>query len=84
MIDNQLPHKTPKDLSLALDSTPNIKLIWEDLTPLAKNEFICWIISAKKDETRVKRIQRLCDELLEGKRRPCCWVGCPHRKKSYI
>lgn len=57
-------------------------MLWDDLTPLARNEFICWVISAKKEETREHRIKRLCEELLEGKRRPCCWIGCSHRDKT--
>jgi len=76
----QLPHKITKDISFALSLNPKTKDLWDSITPLARNEFICWITSAKKDETRKKRIRRLCEELLEGKRRPCCWPGCPHRK----
>ena len=78
----RLPHKMPKDLKLALDSNLKVKKLWENITPLAQNEFICWVTSAKKDDTRKGRIRRLCEELLEGKRRPCCWAGCPHRKIS--
>ena len=74
------PHTIPKDLSTALNSNPKVKKIWNDITPLARNEFICWIISAKKEDTRLHRIKRLSEELLEGKRRPCCWAGCSHRK----
>ena len=55
---------------------------WNDLTPLARNEFICWITSAKKEETRIKRIEKTKSILLKGKRRPCCWPGCPHRRLS--
>ena len=54
--------------------------IWESLTPIARNEWICWVESAKKNETRARRIERLQAELKEGKKRPCCWPGCPHRK----
>lgn len=72
-------HKLPEDLRKILYSSPDILRIWEDITPLARNEWICWIEDAKKPETRIRRIARLCNELLEGKRRPCCWAGCPHR-----
>ena len=75
----QLPHKIPNDLKKALSSNNKVKGLWEDITPIARNEFICWVESAKKDETRAHRIKRTCEELLEGKRRPCCWPGCPHR-----
>src|SRR5262249_48234009 len=50
-----------------------------DITPLARNEWICLIESAKKTETRTHRIEGGCSSLKEGKRRPCCWPGCPHR-----
>lgn len=72
-------HKLPYDLQKTLDSNPKAKTLWEDITPLASNEFICWVISPKKAETRAHRIRRTCEELLEGKRRPCCWAGCIHR-----
>ncbi|NCU42057.1 MAG: hypothetical protein EOM19_05070 [Candidatus Moranbacteria bacterium] len=74
-----LPHTMPKDLQKSLFSHAHTKTIWETLTPLAQNEFICWVENAKKEETRMRRIKRTCEELLEGKRRPCCWAGCSHR-----
>lgn len=54
---------------------------WEDITPLARNEWICWVEDAKKTATRGSRIERVRAELKEGRRRPCCWAGCPHREK---
>ncbi|MCZ9304690.1 YdeI/OmpD-associated family protein [Corynebacterium sp. c9Ua_112] len=56
--------------------------LWESLTPLGRNEFICWVTDAKKDETRARRIRRTREELEEGKRRPCCWPGCKHRERT--
>jgi hypothetical protein len=53
--------------------------LWQDLTPLGRNEFICWVDDAKQPKTRQRRIERTCEELREGKRRPCCWSGCIHR-----
>ena len=73
-------HKVPADLRKVLISESVVQEAWNDLTPLARNEWICWVISAKKSETRMKRIERTRAELIEGKRRPCCWPGCPHRK----
>lgn len=72
-------HKMPTDLKKALMSSAEVLELWEDITPLARNEFICWIENAKATETRARRVKRTCEELLEGKRRPCCWVGCIHR-----
>jgi uncharacterized protein YdeI (YjbR/CyaY-like superfamily) len=72
-------HEVPADLRAALTVTPKALAVWNDLTPLARNEWICWIISVKKPETRKDHIERACANLIEGKRRPCCWPGCPHR-----
>ena len=75
-------HGIPADLREALAADDAALALWEDITPLARNEFICWVESAKKSETRRNRIERTRDELKEGKRRPCCWAGCPHRTKK--
>lgn len=72
-------HKIPDDLQKVLISNPKSLLAWEDITPLARNEWICWISSAKKIETRNGRIERTRTGLSGGKRRPCCWAGCMHR-----
>lgn len=72
-------HNVPADLREALISDESALERWEDLTPLARNEWICWVISNKKPETRENHIERTITELLEGKRRPCCWLGCDHR-----
>jgi len=72
-------HKVPTDLYNALISDESALERWEDLTPLARNEWICWVITTKKSETRNSHIERTITELLEGKRRPCCWAGCIHR-----
>jgi uncharacterized protein YdeI (YjbR/CyaY-like superfamily) len=72
-------HKMPTDLRVAINSLPAARAAWEDITPLARNEWVCWVTSAKKPETRKLRIERAQKELVEGKRRPCCWPGCPHR-----
>ena len=78
-ISDGLVHKSPVDLSVAITQTKRISDLWESLTPIARNEFICWIEDAKQEKTRAKRINRAVEELLEGQRRPCCWVGCIHR-----
>ena len=72
-------HKLPVDLRKALVTDAKVKEIWEDITPLARNEWICWIISGKKAETRDVRIEKALSKLKGGMRRPCCWAGCPHR-----
>lgn len=72
-------HRVPTDLQKALTSGKAVHVAWEDITPLARNEWICWVLSAKKPETRTRRIERARVDLGKGKRRPCCWAGCPHR-----
>lgn len=72
-------HEVPQDLYNALIADGSALERWEDITPLARNEWICWTISTKKPETRKTHVDRTIIELLEGKRRPCCWAGCPHR-----
>jgi hypothetical protein len=76
-------HSIPPDLQKALASDPAARAAWEDITPLARNEWICWIISVKKPKTRRQHIERTRTELKEGMRRPCCWSGCPHRLVYY-
>lgn len=77
-------HEVPADLYKALISDKSALERWEDLTPLARNEWICWTINVKTDETRKKHVERVVTELLEGVRRPCCWIGCIHRKDKAI
>lgn len=72
-------HKIPPDLKKTLTSSSTVLEAWNNLTPLGRNEWICWTTSVKKEETRKQHIKRLTNEIKEGKRRPCCWPGCPHR-----
>ncbi|KAH6695654.1 hypothetical protein F5X68DRAFT_31293 [Plectosphaerella plurivora] len=72
-------HDLPDDLNLAIRGDETAQAAWLDITPLARNEFICWIDAAKQQKTRDRRVGRAVDELAQGKRRPCCWPGCPHR-----
>lgn len=75
-------NKVPPDLKKAILADPKAFAKWEDITPLARNEWICWTENVKTDKTRTEHVKRVLLELKEGIRRPCCWPGCPHRKKS--
>lgn len=75
-------HQLPDDLRAALLSDDASLAAWNDITPLARNEWICWVESAKLIDTRERRVQRTHTELAEGMRRPCCWPGCIHREKN--
>jgi uncharacterized protein YdeI (YjbR/CyaY-like superfamily) len=77
-------HKLPADLQAALVAAPAARAAWQSLTPLARNEWICWTITVKQAETRKKHIRRVITELQQGKRRPCCWIGCIHRTDKAI
>ncbi|MBI2631464.1 YdeI/OmpD-associated family protein [Candidatus Pacearchaeota archaeon] len=78
-ISNGVVHVVPVDLRKIITSDKMVLRVWEDLTPLARNEWICWVDNAKQIETRNRRIERTYRELKGGKRRPCCWAGCNHR-----
>lgn len=75
-------HDIPDDLRAVLLADGAARERWEDITPLARNEWICWVEDARRQQTRERRIARLRAELKEGKRRPCCWPGCPHRERN--
>lgn len=72
-------HTLPSDFKKAIIAVPKVRALWDDITPLAKNEWICWVISGKKAETRGIRIEKAISKMKGGMRRPCCWAGCPHR-----
>jgi len=75
-------HELPGDLREALTANASTLHAWNDITPLARNEFICWVEDAKQEKTRARRIRRTREELDEGQRRPCCWPGCSHRERT--
>ena len=68
-ISGGVVHDLPADLRTALASDAQARAAWEDITPLARNEWICWAISVKRDETRRQHVERVCSELREGMRR---------------
>uniref|UniRef100_UPI0035CBFDB7 YdeI/OmpD-associated family protein n=1 Tax=uncultured Sphingomonas sp. TaxID=158754 RepID=UPI0035CBFDB7 len=72
-------HRAGEDLQATVRADANVFALWQGLTPLGRNEFICWVEDAKQPATRQRRIARACEELLDGKKRPCCWAGCIHR-----
>jgi len=77
-------HALPSDIRAALASDGSALAAWKSLTPLARNEWICWATIIKKMETRSDHVARMIDELGEGKRRPCCWIGCTHRTDKAV
>lgn len=75
-------HEVPDDLRALLSQYPDLLCKWNTLTPLARNEWICWVTHVKKPETRQKHLLQLSEQILQGQKRPCCWPGCPHRRES--
>jgi uncharacterized protein YdhG (YjbR/CyaY superfamily) len=75
-------HEVPIDMENALMANPVLPALWNNLTPIQRNEWICWVTMVTKTETRIAHIQRMTEELKSGKRKPCCWPGCPHRRPS--
>ncbi len=82
LVSGGVVHDLPSDLKNALVANPVALEAWNDITPLARNEFICWVEDAKQPATRQRRIRRTNEELEEGQRRPCCWPGCAHRERN--
>lgn len=83
-ISGGVVHELPADLRKAFASDPKALAAWVDISPLARNEWVCWVTSVKKTETRKQHVERVCSELKEGMRRPCCWIGCIHRTDKPI
>lgn len=75
-------HRLPEDMKKILISDDEILNKWNSLTPIQRNEWICWVTIVKKSQTRSSHMQRMLSELKEGKRQPCCWPGCPHRRPN--
>lgn len=72
-------HTMPEDFKRAISADATVLALWQDITPLARNEWICRVISPKQAETRKRRIAVGLHKMRKGMRRPCCWAGCPHR-----
>ena len=83
-ISGGVVHRLPADLREALAADPKALALWEKITPLARNEWICWTTFVKKPETRKEHVRRVRSELKEGMRRPCCWIGCIHRTDKSV
>ncbi len=79
LLQEIFPHTLPTDMDSILQSDPQLLALWETITPRAQNEWICWVEYVQKQETRQKHLIQFQENLRQGKKRPCCWPGCPHR-----
>jgi Bacteriocin-protection, YdeI or OmpD-Associated/Domain of unknown function (DUF1905) len=78
----ELEPEVPADLRKALAAAPKARALWSDITPIARRDWIHWIISAKQPETRARRIKNACSMLAAGKRRVCCFDRSGFYSKS--
>ena len=72
-VDREPEPSVPSDLKQLLEANPTAKATWDDITPVARRDWIHWITSGKKAETRLKRLQVAIDKLAKGDRRACCF-----------
>jgi hypothetical protein len=75
-------HDLPDDMKKVISGSASLQAHWDGLTELSKNEWICWVITCKQQATRDKHLVRMVEDMNKGKRRPCCWPGCPHRREN--
>lgn len=69
--------RLPADLRKVLAASVRAKEQWEDLTPVARRDFVTWVETAKQPETRKRRVESVPSRLGSGKRRPCCYAVVP-------
>jgi hypothetical protein len=72
-VEKQPEPKIPAELRKALAAAPQARVVWSDITPVARRDWIHWIMSAKQSETRARRVENACEMLAAGKRRVCCF-----------
>lgn len=81
IIEEGVVHEVPDDIKAVLLASSTLLEKWNKLTPLARNEWICWTTIVKQESTRKEHVDRLKEDILNGRKRPCCWPGCPHRRE---
>ena len=72
-------HVLPEDFKKVIVANKKAQAVWDSITPLARSEWVCWVISGKREDTRGIRLEKAISKLSGGMRRPCCWIGCQHR-----
>ncbi len=65
--------EVPTDMKRALESRKKIQELWNDITPMARWDWVRWIRAVKTDDTRKKHVEVMIDKLNKGMRRPCCF-----------
>jgi hypothetical protein len=75
-------HQITEEIEKVICADADLVIKWNALTPIQRNEWICWITIVKKEETRSHHLVRMTEDLKQGKKKPCCWPGCPHRNEN--
>jgi hypothetical protein len=81
--ETELEPQVPADLRKALAAAPKARVLWSDITSVARRDWIHWITSAKRSETRARRVENACEMLAAGKRRVCCFDRSGFFSKSF-
>jgi Bacteriocin-protection, YdeI or OmpD-Associated/Domain of unknown function (DUF1905) len=75
----------PDDLAAALaEAPPKIRDVWQDITPMARWEWVRWVQATRNPQTRQRRVEVSISKMDGGKRRPCCFdlASCTDPKLS--
>lgn len=73
-------HTIPNSILSALKKDATLADLWNGLTDIQRNEWTCYAITGVKLETRKKHVMRMVSDIKSGKKTPCCWPGCSHRR----
>ena len=65
--------EVPTDIKKALSTSSKAQDLWEDITPMARWDWVRWVRAVKTEETRKKHLEVMLDKLNKGMRRPCCF-----------
>ncbi|GAB3356067.1 YdeI/OmpD-associated family protein [Lysobacter tyrosinilyticus] len=68
--------EVPDDLGAALKKNAKARATFDAFPPSCKREYIEWIIEAKREETRSRRLEQTIEWLVEGKRRNWKYESC--------
>src|SRR5699024_10835462 len=83
-IGDEADARPPAELVRALATHADAQATWDATTPLARRDWVLWITTAKKPETRLKRIRDACDKLAKGNRRVCCFPGLNWLTRDHV
>lgn len=83
-VDDEAETRLPAELEKALADASEARQTWDDITPLARRDWILWITTAKKPETRLIRVEKTCSKLASGMRRVCCFPGLKWLTRDHV